>query len=132
METILPDTLNANWKNDKTRFGFKMLAKMGWSEEKGLGKHETGAISAIKLTKREEGLGIGMEGKDLGGDSSWGNSVTGLNGVLELLKAEYKAENRNKNNEKETRKTKKGKREEEERGMKKKRKEGGIIHVGMK
>ena len=57
----LKDTLNATWKNDKSRFGFKMLQKMGWKEDKGLGKNESGSVSSIKVSKREEGLGLGME-----------------------------------------------------------------------
>lgn len=33
----LTDTLNQTWKNDKSRFGYRMLQKMGWKEDKGLG-----------------------------------------------------------------------------------------------
>ncbi len=38
-----------------------MLSKMGWKEDKGLGKNETGMITSIKAKRREEGQGLGVE-----------------------------------------------------------------------
>jgi hypothetical protein len=35
-DLVLIDTKNQTWKDDKTRFGFKMLQKMGWKEDKGV------------------------------------------------------------------------------------------------
>jgi hypothetical protein len=35
-DLVLVDTKNQTWKDDKTRFGFKMLQKMGWKEDKGV------------------------------------------------------------------------------------------------
>ena len=60
-DLVLLDTKNQVWKDDKSRFGFKMLQKMGWKEDKGLGKNDSGSVASIKVSKREEGLGLGME-----------------------------------------------------------------------
>ena len=60
----LPDTLNKHWKNDKTGFGFRMLQKMGWQEDKGLGKDESGIIDAIRVKKREQGMALGANEQD--------------------------------------------------------------------
>ena len=60
-DLVLEDTKNKAWKNDKSRFGFKMLQKMGWKEDKGLGKNDSGSVASIKVSKRAEGLGLGME-----------------------------------------------------------------------
>ena len=35
MDVELSDTLNKSWKENKSNFGYRMLAKMGWSEDKG-------------------------------------------------------------------------------------------------
>ena len=60
----LPDTLNKHWKNDKSGFGFRMLQKMGWKEDKGLGKDESGIVDAIRIKKREEGMALGANEQD--------------------------------------------------------------------
>ena len=87
---LLPDTLNARWKEDKSRFGYKMLQKMGWSEDKGLGKNETGAVAAVKLKKREDGAGLGVEKMtDGAGAKGWSETATSFNSVLDTLKGVY-------------------------------------------
>ena len=87
----LKDTLNATWKNDKSRFGFKMLQKMGWKEDKGLGKNESGSVSSIKVSKREEGLGLGMEKlTDGAGSKGWSATATSFNDILKVLNESYK------------------------------------------
>ena len=91
MEVELADTLNKNWKNDKSGFGFKMLQKMGWKEDKGLGKDGSGMVTAIKVQKREIGLGLGgEENVDHAGNKAWTATSASFNSVLDILKAEYK------------------------------------------
>lgn len=55
------DPNNKFWTNDKTRFGFKMLMKMGWTEGKGLGRNEQGMSTYVKAIKNDEKSGIFLE-----------------------------------------------------------------------
>lgn len=90
MEVELKDTLNRHWKDDKTGFGFKMLQKMGWKEDKGLGKHETGMTTSIKQKKRDEGLGLGGEAlQDHAGNKAWNSTSANYNDVLAVLKSSF-------------------------------------------
>ena len=91
MELKLNDTLNSAWKNDKSRFGFKMLQKMGWKEDKGLGKNDDGITANIKAKKREAGLGLGVElSTDDAGNKGWNETATSYNEVLQMLNQSYK------------------------------------------
>lgn len=85
----LVDTLNKRWKEDKTGFGFRMLQKMGWKEDKGLGKNETGIVSSVKIKKREEKIGLGME-HDAVGNKGWSETANSFNAVLQVLQETYK------------------------------------------
>ncbi|XP_069742719.1 PIN2/TERF1-interacting telomerase inhibitor 1 isoform X2 [Narcine bancroftii] len=53
------DPRNNNWKNDESRFGLKMLEKMGWSKGKGLGAHEQGTTENIKVQIKNNTVGLG-------------------------------------------------------------------------
>ena len=85
-EVSLGDTLNRGWKDDKTGFGFRMLQKMGWKEDTGLGKNSEGMVEAIKVKRRSENTGIGVS-KDHAGASGWTKTVSGFGAVLEMLNA---------------------------------------------
>lgn len=95
------DTLNSHWKQSKSNFGFKMLQKMGWSEEKGLGKDESGITDAIKIKKRDTSIGIGAEvlAEDIIGSSSWRGLTESYTSVLDLLKTQYKTNNNDNDEE---------------------------------
>ena len=91
MDIELKDTLNSHWKNDKSGFGFKMLQKMGWNEDSGLGKHGKGSVDSIKTKRRADGLGLGMDEKvDTAGNKAWGSSASRFADVLSLLNSEFK------------------------------------------
>lgn len=129
----MKDTLNAHWKQNKGSFGFRMLQKMGWSEEKGLGKNEDGMVASVKVKRREDGLGLGMEAvkDDVVGSKSWNHTVSGFNAVLELLKTNYNANNQGSENDSESSK-KKSKKSKKEKKEKKEKKPRPIISVGIK
>jgi hypothetical protein len=42
-------------------YGARYLAKFGWSQGKGLGKSEEGIKTHVRVQKRVEGVGIGIE-----------------------------------------------------------------------
>lgn len=53
------DPRNSTWSSDDSKFGQKMLERMGWSKGKGLGKSEQGATEHIKVKVKNNSLGLG-------------------------------------------------------------------------
>ncbi|XP_049627092.1 PIN2/TERF1-interacting telomerase inhibitor 1 [Suncus etruscus] len=53
------DPQNTAWSNDESKFGQRMLEKMGWSKGKGLGAQEQGATEHIKVRVKNNQLGLG-------------------------------------------------------------------------
>ncbi|XP_072552564.1 PIN2/TERF1-interacting telomerase inhibitor 1 [Salminus brasiliensis] len=53
------DPRNSAWSKDESKFGQKMLERMGWSKGKGLGKSEQGATDHIKVKVKNNSLGLG-------------------------------------------------------------------------
>lgn len=56
---VSDDPNNLAWANDKSRFGFLMLQKMGWTEGAGLGKDGQGMKENIKVKKLADRAGLG-------------------------------------------------------------------------
>uniref|UniRef100_A0A2K5QFA3 G-patch domain-containing protein n=1 Tax=Cebus imitator TaxID=2715852 RepID=A0A2K5QFA3_CEBIM len=54
-----PQNTNTAWSNDNSKFGQRMLEKMGWSKGKGLGAQEQGATDHIKVQVKNNHLGLG-------------------------------------------------------------------------
>jgi len=82
------DSRNAAWASDKSGFGHKMMAKMGWSEGKGLGKNKQGQTHNLRAIRREESLGIGAS-TDTHGSEGFSQTSANFHGVLAKLKAEH-------------------------------------------
>ncbi|NXL47172.1 PINX1 inhibitor, partial [Podilymbus podiceps] len=53
------DPRNNAWSKDESKFGQKMLEKMGWSKGKGLGAQEQGSTEHIKVQVKNNTLGLG-------------------------------------------------------------------------
>jgi Pin2-interacting protein X1 len=83
-----PDHRNADWANDTSSFGQKMLLKMGWKQGNGLGKNQQGTSTNLRAVRREENLGIGAK-TDLLGDEGFSVTSRNFHGVLATLQAEY-------------------------------------------
>lgn len=80
------DTENAAWKMDKTKFGYRMLQKMGWEEGKGLGANEDGVVEHVRVRRKLTLAGVGAAGTN----AAWqvpAKVAAGLNDVLAALKA---------------------------------------------
>nr|XP_029512113.1 PIN2/TERF1-interacting telomerase inhibitor 1-like [Oncorhynchus nerka] len=53
------DPRNSAWSKDESKFGQKMLERMGWSKGKGLGRTEQGSTEHIKVKVKNNQLGLG-------------------------------------------------------------------------
>ncbi|XP_056120474.1 PIN2/TERF1-interacting telomerase inhibitor 1 [Rhinichthys klamathensis goyatoka] len=53
------DPQNTTWSNDESKFGQKMLERMGWAKGKGLGRSEQGSTENIKVKAKNNKLGLG-------------------------------------------------------------------------
>jgi len=76
------DPRNTNWSNDKTKFGYQMLTKMGWSEGNGLGLNLSGNVSHIKVNKRGSNAGVGLKKSH---EDDWISHQDDFNALLNSL-----------------------------------------------
>ncbi|XP_035279345.1 PIN2/TERF1-interacting telomerase inhibitor 1 [Anguilla anguilla] len=53
------DPRNSAWSKDESKFGQRMLERMGWSKGKGLGKSEQGGTEHVKVKVKNNSLGLG-------------------------------------------------------------------------
>ncbi|KAJ8709270.1 hypothetical protein PYW07_009096 [Mythimna separata] len=55
---------NNAWSDDSTKFGQRMLEKMGWSEGKGLGAKENGIVEHVVARYKNDDRGLGFEDRN--------------------------------------------------------------------
>lgn len=79
---------NKAWAADTSKFGYKMLVKMGWSAGKGVGKDLQGQASHVKIARRSESLGVGCSLKQAE-VQGWSNTAAGFADVLKSLNKSY-------------------------------------------
>ncbi|KAI8067952.1 hypothetical protein BC940DRAFT_299958 [Gongronella butleri] len=60
-QRISADPNNLTWSNDTSKFGFRMMAKMGWAPGKGLGANEDGSQQHVKIRLKDDNLGLGAK-----------------------------------------------------------------------
>ncbi|GIY92976.1 hypothetical protein CEXT_588081 [Caerostris extrusa] len=83
------------WTNDECSFGHTMLAKMGWSRGKGLGKNENGITENLKVNIRNGNTGVGFKETLIGIDTrEYDNVLENLNkhyGKSDKVKSENRS-----------------------------------------
>lgn len=57
-QRISADPRNEAWSRDKSKFGYVLMQKMGWNEDRGLGRHGHGMKEHIRMSKKENNLGV--------------------------------------------------------------------------
>ncbi|XP_069341181.1 PIN2/TERF1-interacting telomerase inhibitor 1 [Eulemur rufifrons] len=76
------DPRNTAWSNDDSKFGQRMLEKMGWSKGKGLGAQEQGATDHIRVQVKNNHLGLGAT---INNEDNWIAHQDGFNQLLAEL-----------------------------------------------
>jgi len=79
-QRISIDPQNKKWSQDKSKYGMKLMKKMGWEEGKGLGSDMSGQTEHIKVFQKSNNLGIGATKKTM---DNW---LDNTNAFTELLK----------------------------------------------
>ncbi|XP_065369847.1 PIN2/TERF1-interacting telomerase inhibitor 1 isoform X2 [Calliphora vicina] len=76
---------------DDSRYGTKMLEKMGWEKGKGLGANEDGTKDFVRIRYKNDALGLGFEHRD----DQWTQHEQSFNGLLKSLNNEEDDANTN-------------------------------------
>ncbi|KAL1781249.1 PIN2/TERF1-interacting telomerase inhibitor 1 isoform X1 [Sigmodon hispidus] len=92
------DPRNTAWSNDDSKFGQKMLEKMGWSKGKGLGAQEQGATEHIKVKVKNNNLGLGATNNN---EDNWIAHQDDFNQLLAALNTCHSQETTNSSDNKE-------------------------------
>ncbi|XP_061561069.1 PIN2/TERF1-interacting telomerase inhibitor 1 [Phycodurus eques] len=76
------DPRNSAWSNDDSKFGQKMLERMGWSKGKGLGRSEQGATEHVQVKVKNNCYGLGAHGSQ---EDNWIAHQEDFNDLLAQL-----------------------------------------------
>ncbi|XP_061610469.1 PIN2/TERF1-interacting telomerase inhibitor 1 isoform X3 [Phyllopteryx taeniolatus] len=76
------DPRNSAWSNDDSKFGQKMLERMGWSKGKGLGRSEQGATEHVQVKVKNNCYGLGAQGSQ---EDNWIAHQEDFNDLLAQL-----------------------------------------------
>jgi len=81
------------WANDESKFGQKLMEKMGWEKGKGLGSKQDGMVNHITLKQKDNLKGIGFEGHD----DTWLAHQDDFQNLLAALNVEHGEAGKNMN-----------------------------------
>ncbi|KAF0708250.1 hypothetical protein AaE_013292 [Aphanomyces astaci] len=101
---------NKAWASDTSKFGYKMLEKMGWKAGQGVGKDLQGQATHVTIVKRTDGLGIGCSLKQAE-VTGWSSTSSNFADVLAALNKSYGAPEASDKPSKKDKKEKKAKKE---------------------
>lgn len=76
---------------DTSRFGYKLLEKMGWAEGKGLGKNNSGQLTHVQVKKKGDTLGLGVDDSNLA-NKHFLSAATSYNEILKKLNKQHSEE----------------------------------------
>ncbi|XP_028253920.1 PIN2/TERF1-interacting telomerase inhibitor 1 [Parambassis ranga] len=76
------DPRNSAWSKDESKFGQKMLERMGWSKGKGLGRTEQGSTDHIKVKLKNNSYGLGANASH---EDKWISHQDDFNDLLAQL-----------------------------------------------
>lgn len=109
---------------DTSSFGRKMLEKMGWKTGQGLGLKNDGTTSHVKISIKDDNLGIGATIKD--SESGWLNNSKSYQEVLDRLTKSSEVENAiaESKSDRDEKKSKKSKKEKKKKLKVEKSKKG--------
>ncbi|KAE9344790.1 hypothetical protein PR003_g8272 [Phytophthora rubi] len=121
---------NMAWAADTSKFGFKMLVKMGWSAGKGVGKELQGQATHVKVARRSENLGVGCSLKQAE-VQGWSETAGSFADVLKTLNKSYggsksgsdASDSSDESSSGKTKKSKKDKKSKKEKKAKKEKKD---------
>ncbi|RUS17186.1 hypothetical protein BC937DRAFT_90290 [Endogone sp. FLAS-F59071] len=81
-QRISADPNNLQWSRDTNKFGYKMLANMGWVPGKGLGLNENGGQEHVKISLKENNYGVGANKKNV---DNWLENSSAFTKLLQEL-----------------------------------------------
>lgn len=72
------------WSSSEKNFGKALMKKSGWTEGSGLGKEQDGIVSHVKVTRKDDVMGLGYQA---GVQDTWTTQSVGFADVLMRIKA---------------------------------------------
>jgi Pin2-interacting protein X1 len=83
-KTMSNDPNGNRWASSEKNFGKALMKKSGWTEGTGLGKEQDGVVSHVKVTRKDDVMGLGYQA---GVQETWTTQSVGFADVLTRIKA---------------------------------------------
>jgi len=83
------DPRGERWAQDTSKFGYRMLQRMGWKEGNGLGLHQDGITQHVKASNKFDNAGIGLDPKKR--THAWESNTSAFESILQNLNKAFAA-----------------------------------------